>query len=91
MKDIMNIEGLRIRLNAKSTAKGHWYFDASIENNKDTINEKGKPDDIGDIKSKTLGQRLLELITDAENSFMADGRIVIGRSNAEGVIEPSDE
>lgn len=75
------IEGLRIRLNAKSTAKGHWYFDATIENNTDKIKETKNINDIGDTKDTTLGQRLLEIITDAENTFMADGRVVIGRTS----------
>tara|TARA_Y100001951_G_C11109275_1_gene166532 strand:+ start:90 stop:362 length:273 start_codon:yes stop_codon:yes gene_type:complete len=75
------IEGLRIRLNAKSTAKGHWYFDATIENNTDKIKEPKNINDIGDTKDTTLGQRLLEIITDAENTFMADGRVVIGRTS----------
>ena len=73
------IEGLRIRLNAKSTAKGHWYFDATIENNSDKITESKSTKDVGATKDTTLGQRLLEIITDAENTFMADGRLVIGR------------
>ena len=73
------IEGLRIRLNAKSTAKGHWYFDATIENNSDKLTESKNSKDVGATKDTTLGQRLLEIITDAENTFMADGRLVIGR------------
>ena len=77
--DKVSIEGLRIRLNAKSTAKGHWYFDATIENNTDKITESKTPKDVGATKDTTLGQRLLEIITDAENTFMADGRLVIGR------------
>ena len=77
----ITFEGLRIRLNAKSTAKGHWYFDATIENNTDKIKEPKNINDIGDTKDTTLGQRLLEIITDAENTFMADGRVVIGRTS----------
>jgi hypothetical protein len=77
--DKISIEGLRIRLNAKSTAKGQWYFDATIENNADKITESNNVKDIGDTKDVTLGQRLLEIIRDAENTFMEDGRMVIGR------------
>ena len=77
----LTLEGIRMRLNAKSTAKGHWYFDATIENNNDKITEPKNPNDIGDTKNITLGQRLLEIITDAENTFMADGRTVIGRTS----------
>ena len=83
------IEGLRIRLNAKSTAKGHWYFDATIENNTDKIKEPKNINDIGDTKDTTLGQRLLEIITDAENTFMADGRLVIGRMSLASDITES--
>ena len=79
--DKISIEGLRIRLNAKSTAKGHWYFDATIENTSDKITESKNTKDIGDTKDTSLGQRLLEIITDAENTFMADGRVVIGRTS----------
>ena len=75
------IEGLRIRLNAKSTAKGHWYFDATIENTNDKITEEGKQQDVGDISVKTLGRKLLDIISDAENTFLSDGRTVIGRSS----------
>jgi hypothetical protein len=75
------IEGLRIRLNAKSTAKGHWYFDATIENTNDKITEEGKQQDVGDTSVKTLGRKLLDIISDAENTFLSDGRTVIGRSS----------
>ena len=34
------LEGLRIRLNAKSTAKGQWYFDATIENTSEKITDR---------------------------------------------------
>ena len=82
----ITFEGLRIRLNAKSTAKGHWYFDATIENTDDKITES-KLQDMGDTSVKTLGRKLLDIISDAENTFMADGRIVIGRSSlADDVI-----
>ena len=78
--DKISIDGLRIRLNAKSTAKGQWYFDATIENTSDKLTEPKTPDDVADTKNITLGQRLLEIITDAENTFIAAGKTVIGRS-----------
>ena len=53
--------------------------DATIENNSDKLTESKNSKDIGDTKDTTLGQRLLEIITDAENTFMSDGRLVIGR------------
>lgn len=77
----LTLEGIRIRLNAKSTAKGQWYFDATIENNSEVIVEPKSANDVGDTKSITLGQRLLDIITDAENTFMADGREVVGRTS----------
>ena len=77
--DKITVEGLRIRLNAKSTAKGQWYFDATIENNTDKITENKNTKGTLTITETTLGQRLLSIITDAENTFMADGRTVIGR------------
>jgi len=85
----ITFEGLRIRLNAKSTAKGHWYFDATIENTDDKLRE-GKPEDIGDTSVKTLGQKLLDIISDAENTFISDGRIVIGRSSLTDDVVPDD-
>lgn len=86
----ISVEGLRVRLNAKSTAKGQWYFDATIENNTDKITESKNPKDIGDVKVTTLGQRLLNIITDAENTFMADGRAVIGRTSLTDTVTPND-
>ena len=85
----ITFEGLRIRLNAKSTAKGHWYFDTTIENTDDKLRE-GKPEDIGDTSVKTLGQKLLDIISDAENTFISDGRIVIGRSSLTDDVVPDD-
>ena len=79
--DKATLEGLRIRLNAKSTAKGQWYFDATIENTSEKITESKSLTDLGDIKETTLGKRLLEIISDAENTFMADGRTVVGRTS----------
>ena len=88
--DKITVEGLRIRLNAKSTAKGQWYFDATIESNTDKIPESLNPKDIGDVKESTLGQRLLGIITDAENTFMADGRTVIGRMSLASEVSTDD-
>ena len=79
--DKATLEGLRIRLNAKTTAKGQWYFDATIENTSEKITESKSLTDLGDIKETTLGKRLLEIISDAENTFMADGRTVVGRTS----------
>ena len=79
--DKATLEGLRIRLNAKSTAKGQWYFDATIENTSEKITESKSLTDLGDIKETTLGKRLLEIISDAENTFMADGRTGVGRTS----------
>tara|TARA_B100000929_G_scaffold237544_1_gene194348 strand:+ start:862 stop:1122 length:261 start_codon:yes stop_codon:yes gene_type:complete len=77
----ISIEGLRLRLNAKSTAKGQWYFDATIENTSDKLTESQNRADVGDITEATLGAALLRVIKDAENTFIADGRTVVGRSD----------
>tara|TARA_B100000953_G_scaffold296287_1_gene288861 strand:- start:544 stop:804 length:261 start_codon:yes stop_codon:yes gene_type:complete len=77
----ISIEGLRLRLNAKSTAKGQWYFDATIENTSDKLTESQNRADVGDITEATLGATLLRVIKDAENTFIADGRTVVGRSD----------
>ena len=71
--DKTTIEGLRIRLNAKSTAKGHWYFDATIENSSDKITENKNTKGTLTITETPLGKRLLEIITDAENTLITDG------------------
>ena len=88
--DKVTIEGLRIRLNAKSTAKGQWYFDATIENTSDKLTEPKTLDDVADTKEITLGQRLLEIITDAENTFIEAGKTVIGRSSLARDDLPND-
>jgi hypothetical protein len=85
--DKMKIEGLRLRLNAKSTAKGQWYFDATIENTSDKILASLNSEDVGDTELKTLGETLLTIIRDAENSFIADGRTVVGRSDITPVVD----
>ena len=77
----ISVEGLRLRLNAKSTAKGQWYFDATIENTSDKITASLNSEDVGDTNMKSLGETLLTIIRDAENSFIADGRTVVGRSD----------
>ena len=77
----ISIEGLRLRLNAKSTAKGQWYFDATIENTSDKLPESNNRADVGDITEATLGATLLRVIKDAEDTFIADGRTVVGRSD----------
>ena len=77
----ISVEGLRLRLNAKSTAKGQWYFDATIENTSDKLTESQNRADVGDITEATLGATLLRVIKDAENTFIADGRTVVGRSD----------
>ena len=88
--DKVTIEGLRIRLNAKSTAKGQWYFDATIENTSDKLTEPKTSDDVADIREISLGQRLLEIITDAENTFIEAGKTVIGRSSLARDDLPND-
>ena len=77
----ISVEGLRLRLNAKSTAKGQWYFDATIENTSDKLTESQNRADVGDITEATLGATLLRVIKDAEDTFIADGRTVVGRSD----------
>ena len=88
--DQVTIEGLRIRLNAKSTAKGQWYFDATIENTSDKLTEPKTSADVADIREISLGQRLLEIITDAENTFIEAGKTVIGRSSLARDDLPND-
>ena len=78
----IKIEGLRLRLNAKSTAKGLWYFDATIESESDKLTESVSNTDLADIRTSTLGERILKVIKDAEDVFVKDGRTVIGRNDS---------
>ena len=67
----------RYRINATQTAKGLWYFDATIEVNEDHVTIS--PDtDKGDVKSIPLGEKLLSIIQETEKAFKADGRKMVG-------------
>lgn len=57
----------RIRVNAKSTSKGIWSFDVTIEINGEKLTEE-HPDVLGEIKYQ-------------EDLFRADGRTLAGDSN----------
>ncbi len=64
----------RFRINAKQTAKGLWYFDATVEYRSDKISRSTSEADSGKTVSEPLGLRLLSMIKEAEDAFMKDGR-----------------
>lgn len=53
----------RIRVNAKSTAKGLWYLDVTVE----IIDEEVKASDID----------IISVIKEKEKEFLADGRKLV--------------
>ena len=67
----------RFRLNAKQTAKGMWYFDATIEVfGVDHLNLH-KTEDEGDVRKQSIGERLQAIIADAEHHFVKNGRPLV--------------
>jgi len=77
----------RFRINAKQTAKGLWYFDATAEYKSDKIarstSEADAGDTIGDTIVEPLGLRLLSMIKETEKAFSNDGRNVVGEEKDE--------
>lgn len=66
----------RYRISAKQTAKGIWYFDATVE--LDAPRKKISPnDDVGDVTDVPAGQLLLNLVKETEQAFQKDGRQVV--------------
>ena len=63
----------RYRISAKQTAKGMWYFDATVEMDRPSSNESN-PKDAADITQKTIGKELLQLITNTEHEFANAGK-----------------
>ena len=64
----------RFRINAKQTAKGLWYFDATVEYKSDKISRSTSEADSADTISEPLGLRLLSMIKETEQAFNEDGR-----------------
>lgn len=67
----------RYRISAKQTAKGLWYFDATVELDslKKTISPKT---DVGDVSEIPAGKLLLNLIQETEQEFIKAGKQVVG-------------
>ena len=70
----------RFRLNASQTAKGVWKMDCTVENAKESW-QVPDPDDISVVTVITLGQKVLDMLKDAEQRFRKDGRKLAGDSN----------
>ncbi len=64
----------RFRINAKQTAKGMWYFDATAEYKSDKIERSTSESDAAKTVTEPLGLRLLSMIKETEKAFSADGR-----------------
>ena len=67
----------RYRLSAKQTAKNKWQFDGTVEVYENPYTVLYKPRDVSNQKKETVGQKLLEMIKDAENAFRADGKQLV--------------
>ena len=67
----------RFRINAKQTAKGVWYFDATAEYKSDKIERSSSEADAAEVVSEPLGLRLLSMIKETEKAFSDDGRITV--------------
>jgi len=74
----METENPRFRINAKQTAKGVWYFDATAEYKSDKIARSTSEADAGNTVVEPLGLRLLSMIKETEKAFSDDGRLVVG-------------
>ena len=68
----------RFRQNAKQTAKGAWYLDATLEYKSDKISRSINDSDAADTVVEPLGLRLLSMIKETEKAFSDDGRLVVG-------------
>ena len=56
----------RVRVNAKQTSKGEWYFDATFE------------DEALNVDTDNAAQRLLETVDALERAFKAAGKTIAG-------------
>jgi len=58
------METIRIRINAKQTSKGEWYFDITAET-----------DDV-----EASADRLIAAVQATEKRFVDDGRVLVGKT-----------
>lgn len=56
----------RVRINAKQTSKGAWYFEATSEDEATTV-------DVDNVAAK-----LLDAVRAAETKFKAAGKMLVG-------------
>ena len=68
----------RLRISAKQTAKNLWQIDATVEFSEDHFTLPGNPDDIGDEKQVTLGDKLVDLVEDVKKKLRAKGEKIVG-------------
>ncbi len=64
----------RVRISARQTSKGLWYFEATLEKDSDTIKITNNPDDLGDVEQVSIGKQLLKIIQDTEREFRIEGK-----------------
>lgn len=58
----------RVRVNAKQTSKGEWYFEATFE------------DEATSVDIDRASSRLLEAVKAVEEKFRADGKVLAAAS-----------
>jgi hypothetical protein len=66
----------RFRINVSQTAKGLHQFEVTVEMESSTF-KKVSDIDAADIKLQTLGEKLLEVLKDAEQKFREDKRKLV--------------
>ncbi|UVF62477.1 hypothetical protein [Nitrososphaeria virus YSH_922147] len=66
----------RFRINVSQTAKGLHQFDVTIELDSNVFKNVNEID-AADIKIKSIGEKLLEVLKDAEEKFRKDGRKLV--------------
>ena len=72
----MSDEKQRFRISAKQTAKGLWYFDATVEMPLDTIRVSDE-NDAASITELGIGQKLLDMIKQTEEAFVKDSKKLV--------------
>jgi len=81
---IQNNNEPRFRISAKQTAKGLWYFDATVEHNSDKLTRSiGTIKDVAETVTEPLGLRLLSMIKECEKAFKEDKRQMV---NGEQIV-----
>ena len=68
----------RYRVNAKSTTKGIWTLDVTVELPDSSLNRNIDESNSDIMEKNTIGEELLRIIKNTERAFVADGRRLAG-------------